>query len=217
MSILKELKQLFHMTLLLMFHQHWRTISIFLCLALGFVGWASLLTFIVASFCAQVMYLKKIDKATLYRMCKWTMYILVPVSIVTAGIISAALYWGPVGEPPSKIAVDTMNSIHTTLLGVAMCVLFGAVIVGTYSQYDNLDKGFNLLFLALFRKPESRIPLLLICCVEVAAIILGLGIYLALPLMVSWVLMYVYDMRVLRKSKQKSKSTSTKFVPLLQN
>lgn len=217
MEILKELKQLFHMTLLLMFHQHWRTVCIFLCLALGFFDWGNLLMFIVASFCAQVMYLKEINKATLLRMCKWTMYITIPVVIVVTGLIAAALYWGPAGEPPPKVVVDTMNSIHTTILGVAMCVLSGAVIVGTYSQYDNLDKGFHSLFGALFRKPESRIPFLLICCLEIAALILDLSIYLALPIMVSWVLMYVYDLRVLRKSKQKSKSTSTKFVPLLQN
>lgn len=217
METLNDIKQLFHMTLILMFNKHWRTVCIFLCLALGFLNWGNLFLFIVVSFCAQVMYLHDIDKLELMRMCKLTLYILLPVAILTTIVISAAMYWGPAGEPPSKVVIETMNSIHTTLLGIAMCILSGAVIVNTYSEYVSFDRGFNVVLGTLFRKPESRIPFVLISCIEIAFLILDLTIYIGVPLMVSWVLMYVYGMRVLRKSKQKSKSSVNKFIPALQS
>lgn len=215
METLKDIKQLFHMTLILMFNKHWRTVCIFLCLALGFLDWGNLFLFIVVSFCAQVMYLKDIDKQVLLKMCKLTFKILLPVAIIVTVVISATMYFGPAGEPPSEVIVEALNSIHTTMLGIAMCLLSGAVIVNTYSEQADFDKGFNVVIGTMFRKPESRIPFVLISCIEIAFIILGLTFYIGVPLMVSWVLMYVYDMRVLRKSKQKS--TSTRFVPLLQS
>jgi multisubunit Na+/H+ antiporter MnhC subunit len=217
METLNDIKQLFHMTLILMFNKHWRTVCIFLCLALGFFGWGNILLFIVVSVCAQVMYLQNIDKRELVRMCKLTCHILLPVAILTTIVISVAMYWGPAGEPPSEVVIETMNSIHTTMLGIAMCLLSGAIIVNTYSEYVSFDRGFNVVFGTLLRKPESRIPFVLISGIEIAFIILELTFYVGVPLMVSWVLMYVYDMRVLRKSKQKSKSGVDKFIPALQN